>query len=196
MATTPHPHPARGRNRLRPLIWGVAALLLLLPAVAMQFTAEVNWTASDFVVMGALLSATCGLYELGAWLSANASYRAAFGIAVLTGFLTVWVNLAVGMFGSENNGLNLMFLGVLIVAGLGALVAKCRPGGMARAMGVTAAAQLLAAAVGLAIGLTMGMDEPDGPSVTYEAFLVACFALPWLASAALFRRAARATDPA
>ena len=38
----------RGKNRWRPAIWGAAAFLLVLPAVAMQFTSEVNWTASDF----------------------------------------------------------------------------------------------------------------------------------------------------
>ena len=29
--------------------WGLAGLILLLPLVAMQFTDEVEWTASDFV---------------------------------------------------------------------------------------------------------------------------------------------------
>lgn len=190
MATTPNPDTRRGRNRLRPLIWGLAALLLLLPAVAMRFTTEVDWTTSDFVVMGALLTIACGLYELAAWLSGNAAYRGAFGIAVVTGFLTVWVNLAVGMFGSEDGALNLMFGGVLLVAAVGALLANFRAHGMARAMTATAVAQLLAAATGLVVGLTVGTDEQEGPGVAYEAFLTACFALPWLASAQLFRRAA------
>ncbi|MDB5696794.1 MAG: hypothetical protein JWN21_2337, partial [Sphingomonas bacterium] len=38
------------------IVWGGVATLLLIPAIAMQFTAEVNWTASDFVVMGVLLA--------------------------------------------------------------------------------------------------------------------------------------------
>src|SRR5688572_15784957 len=112
MATTPVTDPRRGRNRFRPLIWGAAAFLLLVPAVAMQFTGEVDWTGSDFVIMGIPLGMVCGLYELAVWLSGNTAYRAAFGIAVLTGFLTVWVNLAVGMLGSEDNIENLMFAGV------------------------------------------------------------------------------------
>lgn len=196
MATTPTPDARRGRNRLRPLIWGFAAFLLLLPAVAMQFTAEVNWTASDFIVMGVMLSVACGLYELATWLSGNAAYRMAFGIAVVTGFLTVWVNLAVGMFGSENNALNLMFGGVLLVAALGALLANFRARGMAWAMAAAATAQLLAAAIGLAVGLTTGTDERGGPSVAYEAFLTACFALPWFASSQLFRWEARGEEAA
>jgi len=170
----------RGRNRWRPLIWGTAALLLLLPAVAMQFTGEVDWTASDFIVMGVMLSAACGAYELATWLSGNTAYRAAFGIAVVTGFLLVWVNLAVGILGSENNLENLMFAGVLLVAAIGALLANFRAGGMARTMDATALAQLLVATIALAIGFR-----------ERGVLLAACFAVPWFASAQLFRKAAR-----
>ena len=46
------------------VMWGGAALLLALPLVAMQFTSEVNWTASDFVVMGAMLGIAAGTVEL------------------------------------------------------------------------------------------------------------------------------------
>ena len=41
--------------------WGFAAILLLLPAIAMQFTSEVDWDARDFIVMGALI----GMVGLG-----------------------------------------------------------------------------------------------------------------------------------
>jgi len=191
MASPSTPDARRGHSRLRPFIWGMAAVVLLVPAVAMRFTGDVNWSASDFVVMGAMLASACALCELGAWLSGNPAYRAAFGIAVMAGFLTVWVNLAVGMFGSEHNPLNLMFAGVLLVAALGALRARFRARGMARAMGATAVAQMLAAAFGLTIDLTVGMDERGGPGIGREAFLTACFAVPWLASAQLFRKAAQ-----
>lgn len=180
MATTPVTDPRRGRNRFRSLIWGAAAILLLLPAIAMQFTSEVNWTGSDFAVMGVMLAAVCALYELAVWLSGNAVYRAAFGIAVITGFLTVWVNLAVGMLGSENNIENLMFAGVLLIAAVGALVANFHPRGMARAMEAAAIAQLLVCAVALVIGFR-----------ERGVLLAACFAVPWFASAQLFRKAAR-----
>jgi len=177
---TPIPDPRRGRNRFRPLIWGAAAFLLLLPAIAMQFTSEVNWTASDFVVMGAMLATACGLYELAVWLSGNGTYRAAFAIGVLTGFLTVWVNLAVGMLGSENNIGNLMFAGVLLIAAAGAIVANFRPRGMARAMEATALAQLLVCGIALVIGFR-----------ERGVLFAACFAVPWVVSGQLFRKAAR-----
>lgn len=169
------------RNGFRPFIWGGAACLLLLPAVAMRWfpASGVNWTASDFIVMGVLLAILCGLYELGAWLSANIAYRAGFGLAALTGFLTIWVNLAVGMLGDEDGTINLMFAGVLFIAAAGALVAGLKPRGMALAMLVAAIAQLAAVGVGLALG---GYEA-------HELTFTAMFALPWLASAALFRKA-------
>lgn len=187
MTTTSLTAPRRSRNRLRPLIWGGAACLLLLPAVAMRFDSGVNWTVGDFVVMGTLLALVCGMYELATRRSGSTTYRAGVGLALLAGFMTVWVNLAVGMYGSGDNPLNLMFGGVLLVAAVGALLARFRARGMAVAMGVTAAAQLLATATGLGIGLS-GMGGLDTHGIWREAGLCACFALPWLASALLFRR--------
>ena len=170
------------RNGLRPFVWGAAACLLLLPAVAMQFFPDsgVNWTGSDFALMGAMLATACGLYELGAWMSGNPVYRAGFGLAALTGFLTVWVNLAVGVLGSEDGSINLMFAGVLFIAMAGALIAGLKPRGMALAMLAAAIAQLAAVGVAVVIG---GFDAR-------ELVFTAMFALPWLASAALFHWAA------
>lgn len=173
----------RRGNRLRPFVWGTAACLLLLPAVAMRFeNTGVKWTLGDFITMGVMLTIACSLYELGAWLSGNRAYRAGFGIAALTAFLTVWVNLAVGMLGDEGGAANLMFAGVLFIAASGALIAKLKPLGMARAMFAAALAQLVAAGVGLAMGFE-----------SLEVTLTACFALPWLLSGGLFQKAAQET---
>jgi hypothetical protein len=173
---------ARRGNRWRPAIWGGAALLLLLPLLAMQFfpASGVNWTLSDFVVMGAMLSIACGAYELVAWLSGNTAYRAAAGVAILAGFLTVWVNLAVGMIGDEGNPYNLLFAGVLAIGLFGALFARLEARGMVRAMYATALAQALVAAVALVAGW-----DPRG------ALFSTFFAAPGLVSAALFAKAAR-----
>lgn len=168
-------------NALRPWVWGGAACLLLLPLVAMQFPGSgVAWTGMDFAVMGAMLAVGCGIYELGTWASGDCAYRAGFGLAALAGFMTVWVNLAVGMLGSENGSINLMFAGVLFIAAAGALLAGLKPRGTALAMLAAAVAQLAAVGVALAMG---GFDARE---LTFTAM----FALPWLASAALFRAAA------
>ena len=170
---------ARRRNRWSLAIWGMAALLLLVPAVAMQFTSEVNWTASDFIVMGVMLSAACGAYELLARMTSNTSYRAAVGIAIATAFLTVWVNVAVGMLGSEDNPANLLFGGVLAVGLIGAVISRFRSQGMACAMeaaAITQAAMTLYALFG-------GHAEV----VLHVGF----FIIPWVLSGQLFRKAAR-----
>lgn len=83
-------------GRCRLLLWGGAALLLLLPWLAMRFTAEVNWSAADFAVFGAMLAGACGAYEMAARHSGSRSFRAAAAIAIATAFVVVWVSLAVG----------------------------------------------------------------------------------------------------
>jgi hypothetical protein len=166
-------------NRWRLAVWGTAAFLLLLPLVAMQFTDEVDWDAADFIIIGILLLIACGTYEFGVKLSGSSTaYRAAFGLAIVTGFVLIWINLAVGIFGSEDNLENLMFMGVLVVGGIGAVISRFRPRGMAHALEATAAAQVAVAS----IGLVMGFGE--------SVLLAALFALPWLGSALLFRKAA------
>lgn len=169
-------------NPFHPWLWLGAAGLLTLPAIAMWLEKPgVHWTALDFVVMGLLLATACGLYELGARISGSVVYRAGFGLAALTGFLTVWANLAVGMLGDEGNPANLMFAGVLAVAAIGALLARFRAPGMARAMLAAGVGQLAVVAIALAMG---------GYGIL-ELGLTACFALPWFAAAALFAWAAR-----
>lgn len=177
-ATAAAPH-ARRPNRLRWLVWGGAAALLLLPLVAMQFTRDVQWTALDFAVMGTMLAIACGAYELGAWISGDRLYRAAFGLAVLTGFLLVWVTLAVGIIGSENDEGNVLFLGVLATGAIGALFARFRPRGMAIALVATALAQLAT----IAVSVANGWPAANAASAVFCAL--------WLASAELFRRASR-----
>ena len=66
------------------LVWGGAAALLALPLVAMRFTREVAWTASDFAVMGAMLFAACGAWELATRASGSLAYRAGAGIATIS----------------------------------------------------------------------------------------------------------------
>ena len=45
----------RRGSRWRIAAWSVAALVLLIPLIAMQFTDEVNWSGGDFVFAALLL---------------------------------------------------------------------------------------------------------------------------------------------
>jgi hypothetical protein len=173
-------------------IWGGAAFLLLLPLAAMQFTGEVNWDETDFVVFGAMLAVACGTYELAARMTGNRAYRAAVGVAVAAAFILVWVNLAVGIIGSEDNPANLMFGGVLAVGIIGAAIARFKPGGMARALVATALAQALVAVIALIAGMQHAGDSRASETFGISAIFVAL----WLTSAWLFRKAAREQTPA
>lgn len=161
--------------------WGGAGLVLLVPLVA-----NAPWTLSDYVSMGLLLGVAGLLVELATRASTSIAYRAGAGVAVAAAFLLVWVNGAVGFLGDEDNPANLVFFGVIALAALGAVVAGFRPAGMARAMFVTAAAQLLVGVVALAAGL-----GSPGYAGLYEAVMgTSVFATLWLLSGALFRHAA------
>jgi hypothetical protein len=175
---------ARRGNSMRIAVWGTAALLWLLPLVAMQFSAEVDWDAADFIVIGVMLLAACATYELAVWLSDSPAYRAGFGMAVVAAFLLVWVNLAVGMIGDEGNPANLLFAGVLGVGIVGAAIGRFRPAGMARTLAAMALTQVAIAVV----ALVAGWDDRG-------AVLSGLFGLLWFASAALFRVGADANLP-
>jgi len=158
--------------------WGTAALLLLVPLVAMRYTEEVNWTASDFMFMGALFGLIGLCFEFIVRKSSSGFYRLAAALALLASFLTIWVNAAVGMIGDGDNPMNLMFAGVLVVALSGAIIAQFKPAGMMRAMLAAAIAQAVAGALGLSV-------DPHGAALSMG------FALLWLPAAALFHKAAR-----
>jgi len=74
----------------------VTGSILLIPLIAMQFTAEVNWTLSDFVIMGGLIFITGLLIDL-AWRTLG-KYRALAVVGIVGLFLWLWVELAVGLF--------------------------------------------------------------------------------------------------
>ncbi|MBU4404821.1 MAG: hypothetical protein KKG79_04320 [Acidobacteria bacterium] len=164
----------------------MTAFILLLPLLAMQFTDEVAWDLADFAVAGTLLFGTGLTYELIARKAGNIAYRAAIGVAVTAALLLVWMNLAVGIIGNEENPANLMYFGVLAVGIIGALIARFRPQGMARALFAMALAQTLVAVIALIAGLGYPWSGPLELSVL-NGFFVALF----VGSAWLFRRAAK-----
>lgn len=127
----------------------VTILILLIPLVAMQFTNEVNWSVFDFIIMGALLFGTGLTYEFISSRSGNIVYKSAVGIAVAAGLLLIWINLAVGIIGSEGNPANLLYAGVLLTGIVGALMVRFRSGGMARTLFITAFLQALVPLIAL-----------------------------------------------
>lgn len=172
-------------RRLAP--WIGAAAILLTPLVAMRFTDEVQWTGFDFAAMGIMLAIPLAIFEATVRASASLAFRAAVALAMIGAFLLVWINLAVGIIGSEDNPANLMFFGVLAAGIVGAFVADFRAPGLFRAMLAMAVLQTLAGALALFAG--WGADGENWPQVIIV--LTGFFAILWFASAWLFRKAAR-----
>lgn len=161
-------------------VWGGAAALMLLPVLAIRGGDPAAWDLpGDLMFLAFLLTGVGVAYELAARMPDRSAYRAAAVIALAAAFLNIWINLAVGIVGSEDNPANWMYAGVLAVAALGAVLARFRPGGMARAMVAATIAQALVFAVALFAGLGF-----TGPITVF-------FCALWLLAAWLFRKAAR-----
>ncbi len=78
--------------------------LLLVPLIAMQFTQEVNWTLSDFAAAASLLLVTGIVCEFVMRRVKKVQYRIAICVAILAIFFLVWIELAVGIFGTPLAG--------------------------------------------------------------------------------------------
>ncbi|MFN3596468.1 MAG: hypothetical protein ACK41D_04285 [Rubricoccaceae bacterium] len=168
--------------------WTAAALLLLAPLIAMQFSDEVAWTAGDFA-FAALLVLSVGVpLELLARSRRPATYRLAAALALAVWFLTLWLTGAVGIIGSEAHPANLLYYGALGLGAVGALAARLRPRGLARVTGALALALVAFAAAALVAG--WGAEAPawPWPMLALNGFFAALLAT----ATTLFRRAAEA----
>jgi peptidoglycan/LPS O-acetylase OafA/YrhL len=92
------------RNKRLLIILAAVGLLLLIPLVAMQFTNEVNWSGFDFLVMGFLLLGTGLICELVLRKVKKRTNRLVVCLAVLGIFILVWMELAIGIFGTPFAG--------------------------------------------------------------------------------------------
>lgn len=186
-------------TRWRMAAWAsVVGLLLLVPLTAMQYTEEVDWSLFDFVFMGALLMSVGAVYEVAMRMTDSTAYRVAVGIAVVTTFLLVWINGAVGIIG--DGPINLLYLGVIMTGIVGALIAKLEPLGMARALIAMAMVQMLVPVIALVIwkaGWQEALMDPNSPHAPFAPAIApvfvlnSVFAMAFVASALLFRHSAR-----
>lgn len=174
----------RSTRILRVAGWSTAALLLAAPAIAMQFEGSgVYWTSSDFVFAGVVFAMIGGLFELAARATRNISYRAAVVAAVAAVFLQLWITLAVGIIGSEDNPANWTYFAMVLAAMTATAVTlgKARPLGFA--MWGLAALQVAFCILHLVQGHI---------TVVIDLFFAALFVL----SARLFGRAAHQAEAA
>lgn len=153
---------------LRIAVWGGAALLILAPAVAMRLGDGMEWSSGDFVLVGAVLLAGCGLFELLMRRTDRWAYRGGALVAVAAAFLTFLAAGAVGLIGSEDEPANALYLAVIALAAAGAAAAAAGANVLAGLAAAVLAADLAGAVLATALFTPM-----------------------WLLSAWLFGKAAR-----
>lgn len=86
------------------IILAIVGAILLIPFIGSQVSTEVNWSSSDFVIMGTLLFLT-GL-AINFALSRLKTFRSRLIACAVIIFvlLIVWAELAVGIFGTPFAG--------------------------------------------------------------------------------------------
>lgn len=178
MTYTPPAHGVGLFNLWRLAGWATIAGLIALPAIAMQFTTEVNWEAEDFAFAVVMLGGVGLAFELAVRASRSWAYRGGAAVALGAGLLLLWGNAAVGIVGNEEDDLNMWFNAVPVIALIGAIVARLRAPGMAVAMSIAALAQIAAGAI----------IQLSGHSAWIFTIV---WAAGWTMSAWLFRKAAR-----
>lgn len=172
-------------GRLRVVGWSLVAVLLLLPAIAMLFTDEVDWSGGDFLFAAVLLGGTGLLVELVVRRRGDNAFRAGAVVALLAVFLLGWSNAAVGFVGSGANTANILYMALIGLSFVLGCVVRFRAKGMVGVMIAVAIAQALITTVAFMQGL-VGAEETFAVLVLNGFFIVL-----WVAAALLFSKAAQ-----
>jgi hypothetical protein len=181
-------HVHNGERWLKPLRiigWSLVGIILLLPAIGMQFSDEVDWSAGDLIFAAVILVGTGLTVELTVRRSSNNAYRAGVVVALAAAFLMTWSNAAVGFVGSGPNPANILYFILPLIVIVGCSAAGFQPKGMAVTMVAAAIIQALITAFAFASDLVEGAER--FAMFALNGFFIAL----WIASAALFRKAAK-----
>lgn len=93
-------------NKNKRLLIIILALesLLLIPMIAMQFTTEADWSYFDFLIFGVILLIVGLVAELILRKIKRRINRIKLIAFLVIAFLLLWIELAVGIFGSPIAG--------------------------------------------------------------------------------------------
>lgn len=165
----------------------VTGVLLLFPLIAMQFTTEVVWTLSDFLIAGLLLSCTGAAFVLALHKMENNSYRLGVGIALISTLFLVWANLAVGIVGNESEDINVLYYIIPAIGLVGAFLSRFQSHGLSYTLSAMAVIPLIIAIVAL-----MGyLQEPPHNSATQILGINMFFTVMFSLAAISLRNVAR-----
>jgi hypothetical protein len=157
---------------------GSVAALMVIPVILLRAAQGFEFDPGDLIFLAILLGLLFAAHEVLLRIPNRLAFHAGLAVAVLTGLGQIWVNLAVGIIGTEDDPANLIYAAVIVVAVLGSAIAAFRPAGLAVAMAFTAIVQASTFFVALAAGFGF-----TGPITIF-------FTCLWLIAAALFRRSA------
>lgn len=169
-------------NKWRIGRWTGALILLLTPAVMMQFDDGWHWTIGSFLLVGTLLGGLMLLYELAERASQSRAFRAGIALVLVTSLLIVWTTIV------RDDGNGIGYFLIVMAAGVGAFAAWLQPAGMARTTFGVAAMQVL---LGLAIATAPVTTRVAGAAFQALSFNMV-FAVLWLVAALCFHAAAKA----
>lgn len=170
-------------GRARPLAWGGAATLILLPLLLMKLADPRAWELADLPFAFVMVVAVGLAFEFAVRIPATWAYRAGAAVSVGAALLLIFGNLAVGFAGSEDNAINMIFFAVPALALAGGFAVGFRSHGLSIALACAAAGQLAAGLIVYYYG------HFTGPlTVTFTAL--------WLASSLLFLRSSQTAQAA
>jgi hypothetical protein len=164
--------------------------LLMVPIVASLFVDGWLWTFFDYIFAWVMFSIVSLAFTFVASSANGIAYKVAGCLAVLTAFLLVWINAAVGIIGDGDlDSPNGMYFGVIATLIIGVVIARLHANGMSRALFATALAQAAVPVIALIIWPPPVISW--APGVVQVFALNSVFVMLWVGSALLFRHAAR-----
>lgn len=184
-------------RRPRPIWQGpaiFAAIALMFPITGSLLIRDWHWHPIAFVVVGLLFFAVGMIFQLLTRHSGSWAYRAAVGIACTATFGLMWGSLVQW---ADVTRFAAFYFVVPVVEVVGAAFARLRPAGMARALFVTAAVEMLLVTVGLLLLLREAPDATTWTPPEVRGFAGNVVnALMFAGAGFLFRRSARSQSAA
>lgn len=141
-----------------------------------------TWDLIDYLVASVMVTGLVGGGILVFKMSPNWRYRLGTLIMLITGFLLVWINGAVGIIGSEDSTITRVLFAIPVIVVLRALWFRFSHQGMASSALMAAVLHGLVAITALISGA--GAEGPIWPSDVILASVF--FIVLWAGSAALF----------
>lgn len=165
--------------------WLLAASMVVA-LVGLTLAGKLDWGVMDFVFVAVVLFGGLGAYRFVSGRGQGRTFHLAVALSLITALSMIWITLAVGIIGSEDNQANIMYVAVLGIGLLGSIIARFRAPGMKWTMVWVTIAQF---AVTI-LAYTIWKPETE-QHVFSTAVLNLFYVMLFLSSAVLFHRASR-----